>query len=138
MNVVERVTAFKLQTRALEDMQRGDIPGATRKLQAAATRLLDMGETELAQTMQDQAQQLTQQGQIAPETAKAARYKTRKRLRNWIKTFNSNFGRFLIRPSIGRKFKPGFDKILSVSKLSAVYFVPRLRYKLWGKCEPGS
>ncbi len=78
MNIVERVTAFKLQTRALEDAQRGDIPGATRKLQAAATRLLDMGEPELAQTMQDQAQQLAQQGQIAPETAKAARYNTRK------------------------------------------------------------
>jgi Ca-activated chloride channel family protein len=78
MNVVERVTAFKLQTRALEDVQRGDIPGATRKLQAAATRLLDMGETDLAQTMQEQAQQLAQQGQVSPETAKAARYKTRK------------------------------------------------------------
>ncbi len=78
MNIVERVIAFKLQTRALEDAQRGDIPGATRKLQAAATRLLDMGETELAQTVQQQAQQLAQQGQISPETAKAARYKTRK------------------------------------------------------------
>jgi Ca-activated chloride channel family protein len=44
MNVVERVTAFKLQTRALEALQRGDIP-APRKLQAAATRLLDIGET---------------------------------------------------------------------------------------------
>jgi Ca-activated chloride channel family protein len=78
MNIVERVTAFKLQTRALEDVQRGDIPGATRKLQAAATRLLDMGETDLAQTMQEQAQQLAQQGQVSPETAKVARYKTRK------------------------------------------------------------
>jgi Ca-activated chloride channel family protein len=78
MKVVERVTAFKLQTRALEDAQRGDIPGATRKLQAAATRLLDMGETDLAQVVQEQAQQLAQQGQISPETAKAARYKTRK------------------------------------------------------------
>jgi Ca-activated chloride channel homolog len=78
MNIVERVTAFKLQTRALEDAQRGDIPGATKKLQAAATRLLDMGETELAQTIQAQAQQLAQQGQVLPETAKAARYKTRK------------------------------------------------------------
>lgn len=78
MNIVERVTAFKLQTRALDDAQRGDIPGATRKLQAAATRLLDMGETDLAQTLQQQAQQLEQQGHIAPESAKAARYKTRK------------------------------------------------------------
>ena len=78
MNIAERVTAFKLQTRALEDAQRGDIPGATRKLQAAATRLLDMGETDLAQTVQEQAEQLNQQGQVSAETAKAARYKTRK------------------------------------------------------------
>lgn len=78
MNIVERVTAFKLQTRALDDAQRGDIPGATRKLQAAATRLLDMGESDLAQTLQQQAQQLEQQGQIASDSAKAARYKTRK------------------------------------------------------------
>lgn len=78
MNIAERVTTFKLQTRALEDAQRGDIPGATKKLQAAATRLLDMGETDLAQNMQEQAQQLNQQGQVSTETAKAARYKTRK------------------------------------------------------------
>ncbi len=78
MNVVERVNAFKLQTRALEDARRGDIPAATQKLQAAYTRLLDMGETDLAQMVQEQAQQLSQQGQVSPETAKAARYKTRK------------------------------------------------------------
>ena len=78
MNIAERVTAFKLHTRALEDAERGDIPGATRKLQAAVTRLLDMGETELAQTVQEQAQQIEQQGQARPETAKAARYRTRK------------------------------------------------------------
>jgi Ca-activated chloride channel family protein len=78
MSIVERVTASKLQTRALEDIQRGDIPGATRKLQAAATRLLDMGETELARTVQEQAQQLAHHGQVAPVTAKTARYKTRK------------------------------------------------------------
>ena len=78
MNVVERVTAFKLQTRALEDARRGDIASATRKLQAAATRLLDMGETDLAQIVQEQAGQLEQQGRVSPETAKAARYQTRR------------------------------------------------------------
>ena len=78
MNVVERVTAFKLQTRALEDVQRGDIAGATQKLHAAATRLLDMGETELAQTVRLQADQLEQRGEIAPEAVRTARYQTRK------------------------------------------------------------
>jgi Ca-activated chloride channel family protein len=78
MSVVERVTTFKLQTRAIEDARQGDIAGATRKLQAAATRLLDMGEMDLAQTMQQQAEELDQQGEIAAGTAKAARYRTRK------------------------------------------------------------
>jgi Ca-activated chloride channel family protein len=78
MNIVERVTAYKLQTRALEDMDRGDVAGATRRLEAAATRLLDMGETNLAETVQAQAAQLARRGQMDPETAKEARYKTRK------------------------------------------------------------
>jgi Ca-activated chloride channel family protein len=78
MNIVERVTTFKLQTRALEDVQRGDIVGATRRLRAAATRLLDMGEADLAQVVQEQADQLSRQGEVSAETAKAARYGTRR------------------------------------------------------------
>lgn len=78
MNIVERVTTFTLQTRALQDVQRGDISGATQRLRTAATRLLDMGETDLAQTVQEQARQLAERGQISSETAKSARYKTRR------------------------------------------------------------
>src|SRR5581483_7638296 len=51
MNLAEKLSAFKLQTRALEDAARGDLVGATRKLQAAATRLVNMGEAELAEQM---------------------------------------------------------------------------------------
>lgn len=78
MNLVETVSTFKLQTRALQDMEAGDIAGATRKLQAAATRLLDMGEGELAAELQAQAQNLAQQGQLDPHATKTLRYETRR------------------------------------------------------------
>ncbi|MBN1485284.1 MAG: VWA domain-containing protein [Chloroflexia bacterium] len=81
MNIVEKVTAFKLQTRALSDAEAGDIPGATQKLRAAATRLLDAGEADLAQTMQEEAQRLEQQGQISSAGAKTIKFGGRKTVR---------------------------------------------------------
>ncbi|WP_110516691.1 vWA domain-containing protein [Herpetosiphon llansteffanensis] len=78
MNTVEKVTAFKLQTRALSEAEAGNIGSATQKLRAAATRLLDLGETELAQTMEQSAQQLEAGGQIDAADQKALRYATRK------------------------------------------------------------
>jgi Ca-activated chloride channel homolog len=78
MNIVERVTAFKLQTRALEEITNGDFGSATQKLQAAATRLLDMGEVELALAVERQANALTQQGQPDAEATKHLRYGTRR------------------------------------------------------------
>jgi hypothetical protein len=48
MRVVEALSAYKLQRRARADLEAGDVAGATRKLRAAATRLLDMGKEELA------------------------------------------------------------------------------------------
>ena len=78
MNTVEKVTAFKLQTRALSEAEVGNVAGATQKLRAAATRLLDLGETELAQTMEASADQLEAGGQIKAADQKAMRYATRK------------------------------------------------------------
>ncbi|HEX6291848.1 MAG TPA: VWA domain-containing protein [Herpetosiphonaceae bacterium] len=78
MNLVERVTAFKLQTRALDEAAAGNTAGATQKLRSAATRLLDLGELELADTM-NRAAEAINQGQ-APTAAdqKALTYKTRR------------------------------------------------------------
>ncbi len=78
MNIVEKVSAFKLQTRALEDAARGDIAGATQKLQAAATRLLNMGEDDLARAALDEVANLEQRGQMTPEGTKRLRYDTRR------------------------------------------------------------
>ncbi|WP_026369119.1 vWA domain-containing protein [Kallotenue papyrolyticum] len=81
MNIVEKVTAFKLQTRALEDVEAGNISGATQKLQGAVTRLLNAGETELAQSVQQEAQRLQQTGQLSSEGAKTIRFGARKTVR---------------------------------------------------------
>lgn len=78
MNLVEKVTAFKLQTRALSEAEAGNISGATQKLRAAATRLLDLGELELAKSAEAQATQLEQGGAVNAETQKELKYATRR------------------------------------------------------------
>ena len=81
MNIVEKVSAFKLQTRALQDLQSGDVTGATQKLQSAVTRLLSQGEVELAQTMQQEIANLQQNGQLSSEGQKTMKFGTRKTVR---------------------------------------------------------
>ncbi len=78
MNIVEKVTAFKLQTRALEEAKAGNVAGATQKLRAAATRLLDLGEEELANAALQEADNLEKKGQMSAAGTKKLRYETRK------------------------------------------------------------
>ncbi len=81
MNIVEKVSAFKLQTRALDDVEAGNVSGATQKLQSAVTRLLNTGETELAQTVQKEVQNLEQRGELSSEGQKTIRFGSRKTVR---------------------------------------------------------
>ena len=78
MHIVEALSAYKLQRRARADLEAGDVAGATRKLRAAATRLLDMGEEKLAAEMEQQAAELERRGQADPQRTKRLRYETRK------------------------------------------------------------
>ena len=78
MNLVEKVTAFKLQTRALDEAKMGNIAGATQKLRAAATRLLEMGENDLAEAAQQEADNLEKSGQMSAGGTKKLHYQTRK------------------------------------------------------------
>jgi Ca-activated chloride channel family protein len=78
MNIVEKVTAFKLQTRALEEAKLGNVTGASQKLRAAATRLLEMGEDELAKSALEEAENLEKSGQMSARGTKKLRYETRK------------------------------------------------------------
>ncbi|NJK79711.1 MAG: VWA domain-containing protein, partial [Chloroflexaceae bacterium] len=81
MNIVEKISAFKLQTRALEDLQAGNVSSATQKLKSAVTRLLSQGEVELAQTMQQEITNLEQSGQLSSEGQKTIKFGTRKTVR---------------------------------------------------------
>jgi Ca-activated chloride channel family protein len=78
MNLVEKVNAFKLQTRALTEAEAGNIAAATKKLQAAATVFLNMGEDELAETAEKEIVTLKKTGSLSSAGTKKLEYGTRK------------------------------------------------------------
>jgi len=78
MNLVERVIAHKLQAQALDEAAAGDAARATQRLRAAATRLLELGEVEMAQQTSQQAEQLEQTGQLDLAASQKMRYATKR------------------------------------------------------------
>ena len=74
----ERLAAWRLQTQALAAAAQGDAAGATLQLQAAVTRLIDLGEHELAAATAATADQLAATGSVEPGQAKELRYATRR------------------------------------------------------------
>ena len=78
MNIIEKVTAFKLQTQALDEAALGNLDGATRKLSAAATRLLSLGEAEMAQEAQQAAEQMATGQPLSSKATKKLHAVTRK------------------------------------------------------------
>jgi Ca-activated chloride channel family protein len=81
MNIVEKVSAFKLQTRALEDLEAGNIPAATKKLQGALTHLLNQGDNELAAIVQKELSNLEKGQAMTPEGRKTIRFESGKTVR---------------------------------------------------------
>ncbi len=81
MNIVEKVQAFKLQTRALEDADAGQVGSATQKLRQAVTILLSQGEADLAGQMSREADRLEQGGQMSSEAKKTIKLTSRKTVR---------------------------------------------------------
>lgn len=80
---LEKVTAYRLQEAAWQDARRGNIEQATRRLQAAATRLVQMGEEQLAQTVQEEVRRLQRTGQTSSVGKKEIHYGTRSLGRRW-------------------------------------------------------
>lgn len=78
MNIIERVVAHKLQTQALDEVAMGDVGRATQRLRAAATRLLEIGEQEMAELATQQAEQIEQSGQMDKAAAQKMRYATKR------------------------------------------------------------
>jgi Ca-activated chloride channel family protein len=78
MNLMEKVSAFKLQTRALTEAEAGNIAAATQKLQSAATVLLNLGEDELAEAAEKEILSLKRTGALTAAGTKKLEYGTRK------------------------------------------------------------
>lgn len=77
MNIVERVSAYRLGTQALAAARSGS-GQATSQLRQAATRLLAVGEDRLANTMLAQADILQQAKPLDPNATKRLSYATRR------------------------------------------------------------
>jgi Ca-activated chloride channel family protein len=78
MSVVQAVSAFKLQSQAIEDASRGNVERATRRLRTAGERLKEMGQEDLGETMLTEAELLEKEGQMSSGGTKKLRYGTRK------------------------------------------------------------
>lgn len=86
VSAAERVTAFRLQDRAWQAAAAGRVGEATHQLQAAATHLLNLGETGLAELAVQEARRLAQSGTTSSLSQKRIRYGTRG-LRGFIPKF---------------------------------------------------
>jgi len=89
MNFVEKVSAFKLQTRALTEIEAGNIAAATQTLQSAATVLMSMGEDELAEAAEREILSLKKTGVLTAAGTKKLEYGTRKLTQEMTKAMRS-------------------------------------------------
>lgn len=78
MDAVQKVSAFKLHAQAMQEIERGNVAGATRRLRLAGERLIEMGQEDLGQTMLTEAELMEKEGQMTAQGTKKLRYGTRK------------------------------------------------------------
>jgi Ca-activated chloride channel family protein len=72
-----KLAIFKMQEKALSELERGEIDLATRRLETMATRLINIGEIELARAALLEAGRISKTGQLSPEGRKKIKYGTR-------------------------------------------------------------
>jgi Ca-activated chloride channel family protein len=77
LGALAKITIFQMQENALSSLEKGDVAGATHRLEVMATRLLDMGEHQLARAALLEAGRLTRSGNLSPAGRKAIKYGTR-------------------------------------------------------------
>ena len=77
VSAMGKLAIFRMQEKTLEELEEGDIERASQRLETMATRLLNIGETELAKAALLEAGRLVRTGHISPEGRKKIRYGTR-------------------------------------------------------------
>jgi Ca-activated chloride channel family protein len=77
VSAMGKLTIFKMQEKAMNEIELGQIESAVNRLKTMATRLLDIGEAELARAALLEAGRLAQTGSLSAEGRKKIRYGTR-------------------------------------------------------------
>ncbi len=72
-----KLAIFKMQEKAMEDLESGNVSSATQRLETMATRLLNLGETDLARAALLEAGRLARTGALSAEGRKKIKYGTR-------------------------------------------------------------
>lgn len=77
LDALSKLTLYRLQERAQEALERGDVTEATRRLENLATRLLAMGEEELANQTLSEARRVAHTAGLSDKGRKTIKYQTR-------------------------------------------------------------
>lgn len=72
-----KLSIFKMQEKAMQDLEKGEIQKATQRLETMATCLLNLGETELAKAALLEAGRIAKTGLFSSEGRKKLKYGTR-------------------------------------------------------------
>lgn len=77
LDALSKLTLYRLQERAQQALEKGDVVEATRRLENLATRLLDMGQEELAGQVRLEASRVAHTGTLSDKGHKTIKYQTR-------------------------------------------------------------
>jgi Ca-activated chloride channel homolog len=77
IDALGKLTLYRMQQRVEEAVDQGQIVEATRRLQNLSTRLLEMGQTELARKARGEATRILKTRQLSEEGRKALKFGTR-------------------------------------------------------------
>lgn len=77
MEALSKLTLYRLQEKAREALNKGNIEEATKRLNNLATRLLEMGQKELAQATLSEAQRVAQTRALSAQGKMTIKYQTR-------------------------------------------------------------
>lgn len=77
LDALGKLTLYRMQERAQEALATGDIQEATRRLENLATRLLAIGEEELAHQARSEALRVAHTSNLSDQGRKALKYQTR-------------------------------------------------------------
>ena len=77
MDALNKLTLYRMQERARDAMERGDVDEATKRLEYLATRLFELGENQLASQAEAEAKFVAKTRALSDEGRKTLKYSTR-------------------------------------------------------------